>query len=79
MPYVLAIYGEFIASVSPEEVEYVLYKHREGWFQTAPEVSGVLFCRERGSFQFEFTCFPNSNALHQSAVLRRQVHCGREA
>ena len=71
-PYVLAIYGEFIASVSPEEIEYVLYAHHKGWFNTAPEVSGVIFCRER-SFQFEFSYFTNPNALHQSAVLRRQA------
>lgn len=71
-PYVLAIYGEFIASLTPEDIKHVLYVHRNGWFSAASEVSGVIYCRER-NFQFEFTYFRNPNALYSSAVLRTQV------
>ncbi|WP_041388935.1 hypothetical protein [Polaromonas sp. JS666] len=71
-PYVLAVYGDFIASLSPEEIEHVLYVRHGGWFNTAPEVSGLIYFREK-NFQFEFNYFSNPVALHQSTVVPSRV------
>lgn len=71
VPYVLGVFGEFVASLSPEEIQHVLYVQHDGWFKTAPEVSGVIYFRER-SFNFEFNYFSNPVALHQSTVLPGQ-------
>lgn len=61
VPYVLAAFGEFLASISPEEVEQVLYTQHGGWFVTAPDVSGVIYFREK-DFRYEFSYFPNPHA-----------------
>lgn len=77
-PYVLAVFGEFLASLSPSDIEHVLYSQHDGWFTTAPEVSGVIYFREK-DFQFEFHYFSNPTALHQPAVFSSRVRGGREA
>jgi hypothetical protein len=71
IPYVVALYGEFIASLSPEEIAYVLNAYEGGWFKTRPEVAGVIYFREH-LFRFEFTCFSNPFALCKSAILQAQ-------
>ena len=77
-PYVLAVFGEFLASLSPSDIEHVLYSHHPGWFTTAPEVSGVIYFREK-DFQFEFHYFANPAALHQPAVWSSRVGFGSDA
>jgi hypothetical protein len=72
VPYVLGVFGEFVASLSPEEIQHVLYVQHDGWFKAAPEVSGVIYFREK-SFNYEFYYFPNPAALHQSTVLSGQL------
>ncbi len=71
VPYVLGVFGEFVASLSPEEIQHVLYVRHDGWFNTAPEVSGVIYFRER-NFNFEFNYFSNPVAFHQSTVMSGQ-------
>lgn len=66
VPYVLAAFGEFLASIAPEEIENVLHAQHGGWFATAPEVSGIIYFREK-NFRFEFVYFPNATAHHPSA------------
>jgi hypothetical protein len=72
-PYVLAVFGEFLASISVEEIEHVLYKqHEVGWFATVPEVSGVIYFREN-FFRYEFTYFPNFRA-NKSAIWCNRIN-----
>jgi hypothetical protein len=77
-PYVLAVYGEFIASIDPEDIEHVLFTQHGGWFTITPEVSGVIYCRER-TFQFEYTYFSNPYAALQSILIREQASTASEA
>jgi hypothetical protein len=77
-PYVLALFGEFLASLSPSDVEHVFYTHRGGWFSTASEVSGVIYFREK-DFQFEFHYFANPVATHQPAVWSSRLGGASEA
>lgn len=77
VPYVLAVFGEFLASISPEEVEHVLYTQHDGWFATAPEVSGIIYFREK-DFCFEFFYFPNATA-NQPAVWSSRIARWSEA
>lgn len=59
-PFVLAVFGDFLASISPGEIEHVLYAQHGGWFKTAPEVSGVIYFHEK-DFRYEFIYFPNAS------------------
>lgn len=68
VPFILAVFGEFVASLSPEDIQHVLYVQHDGWFKTSPEVSGVIYFREK-NFSFEFKYFPNPTALYSSTVL----------
>lgn len=67
-PYVLAAYGEYTASITPEEVQHVLFVQHGGWFTSAPDVSGVIYCMAK-DFQFEYTYYLNPYATHQSVLL----------
>ena len=73
VPYVLAAFGDFFASISPEEVKRVLYVEHDGWFATVPEVSGVIYFTER-SFRFEFMYFQNPAALSPPANWSSRIH-----
>ena len=76
-PFALAVYGEFTASIAPEEIEHVLFVQHGGWFTRAPEVSGVIYCRAK-NFQFEYTYFLNPHAMHQSALLSTRSNSNGE-
>ena len=78
LPYVLAVYGDFNASISREEMEYVLFSHHGGWFTSAAEVSGLLYFRQT-MLRFEYTYYRNSQATCQSAMLLSQGSNGGEA
>jgi hypothetical protein len=77
VPYVLAAFGEFLASISPEDVEHVLYMQHGGWFATTPEVSGIIYFREK-DFRFEFFYFPNATA-NQPALWSSRITRWSEA
>lgn len=67
VPYVIAVFGEFVASISPEDIEQVLCRHSNRWFYDNPEVAGILYFRGgKKSFTFEFRYFPNPGADHPS-------------
>ena len=68
-PYVLAIYGEFAASVAPNEVQHVLFFQHDGWFSENPQIAGLVYCRSRLPFEFEFTHYVNPSAERPSALL----------
>jgi hypothetical protein len=72
VPYILATYGDFLASITPEEVERVLYTQHGGWFTTAPEVSGLIYFREK-DLRFEFTYFTNPAAINQPAIWSSRI------
>jgi hypothetical protein len=65
---VLAAYGEFTASVAPKEVHHVLFVQHGGWFTGNPEISGVVYCRQK-FFQFETSYYVNPHAALQSVLL----------
>ncbi len=68
VPYVLAMYGEFIASVDPRDVERVLFEQHGGWFSATPGVSGLIYCRET-NFEVEYTYFENPYASYRSSFI----------
>jgi hypothetical protein len=63
VPYVLAAFGDFLASLDPEDLKHVLYTQHGGWFATTKEVSGVIYFHEKNA-RFEFVYFANPKALH---------------
>jgi hypothetical protein len=76
-PFVLAVFGDFLAAIEPEEVEYVLNTQHGGWFSTAPDVSGIIYFHEK-NFRFEFTYFPNASAK-QPAIWSNRIHRWNES
>ena len=70
MPYVVAMFGEFTASVEPDEVYHVVSELHGGIFGDIPSLAGVIFFRER-SGDYEFSRFANPGASHSSHVALR--------
>ena len=68
MPFVLAVYGEFVADITPSDMHHVLFERHEGWFTSAPEISGLIYFRETLS-QFEYTYYSNPHAANPSLLL----------
>lgn len=68
LPYVLAVFGEFTASIEPREIEEVLYRHHGGVFSHSPAIAGVIYFRQTGG-DYEYTYFPNANSNHVSAIV----------
>lgn len=69
LPYVVAPFSEFTASIDDEEVHHVLYELHGGLFAEAPTLAGVIFFREQ-SGEYGFTDFSNLTATHPSALVR---------
>jgi hypothetical protein len=67
VPYVVAVFGEFTASVEPEEVHHVVNELHGGVFHETPTLAGVIFFRER-SGDYEFSYFANPRAAHSSQL-----------
>ena len=61
IPFVIAMYSDWLASVSAEELKYVLFEHHDGWFKQYPEVSGVIHFAPAPwvRFSFRYTAFKN--------------------
>lgn len=74
IPYVLGVFGEFAASLSPDEIQRVLYLQHDGWFKTFPKVSGVIYFMEK-NFCYEFSYFPNPEALYPSSLFSSPTEC----
>lgn len=70
VPYVVAMFGEFTASVEPDEVYHVVSELHGGIFGDIPSLAGVIFFRER-SGDYEFSRFANPVASHPSHVALR--------
>lgn len=69
-PYVLAVYGEFTASIAPSEIEHVLFARHGGWFSDNAGIAGLIYCRATSRpFEFEFTHYANPHAAHPSSLL----------
>jgi hypothetical protein len=69
LPYVVAPFSTFIASIDEGEVHHVLYELHSGVFAQTPTLAGVIFFREQSN-QYAFTDFPNPKAIHPSALVR---------
>lgn len=69
-PYVVCLFGEFTASIDPEEVEHVLYGHHGGVLSRLPTLAGVVFFLERsGSYSYSY--YANPAATYPSPFLAR--------
>jgi hypothetical protein len=68
VPFTIAAFGEFTASIEPEDVREVCNVHAGGMFSACPFVSGVIFFRERAG-QYRFSYFANPTADRASAML----------
>jgi len=63
LPYVIAVFGEFNASIDFEEVEYCLLDKKIGLFKPYPDLSGVLYFQEKfGRYFFNYA--QNPHAFH---------------
>lgn len=61
VPYVVALFGEFKATVDFEEVRLCLFDEEVGLFEIYPKVSGVLYFEESsGRYLFTYACNPNA-------------------
>jgi hypothetical protein len=77
LPYVIAVFGEFYATIDFEEVCYCLNDKESGLFNMYPELSGVLYLEERhGSYFFNYENnpsalrrfdLPNTDSFHLDA------------
>jgi hypothetical protein len=67
LPYTVAAFSEFTASLDPEEVSHVLYEHHGGLLASTPELSGVIFFSEQ-SGDYQFTYFANPFATVRSRL-----------
>lgn len=68
IPFVIGLFGEFTASIDPEEVQHVLFSHHGGLFQILPTVSGVLYCSEDNGIH-SYTYFGNPHAQFSSVAV----------
>ncbi len=69
-PYVVCLFGEFFASVDPEEVRHVLYEHHGGALSKLPTLAGVIFFfEESGTYRYSY--FANHAATYPSSLLTR--------
>lgn len=67
IPYIVAVFGDFLAAVKFEEVIICLNNKKIGLFKLYPELSGVLYFQElSGRYFFEYK--NNPNALRISNV-----------
>jgi hypothetical protein len=70
LPYVVALFGEFTASIDVQEVRHVLHELHGGLFAESPTLAGVIFFREQFG-KYEFSHFAKPNATYPSAVVRQ--------
>jgi len=69
LPYVVALFGEFMAPIEPQEVRHVLHELHGGVFAAVPTVAGAIFFRERLG-EYEYHRFTNSDAKLRSQIVR---------
>lgn len=68
-PYTVFLFGEFLATVDPEEIEHVLYKHHNGVFSSLPMLSGLVYFTEGGG-AYRYNYYANAAATFPSPVVR---------
>lgn len=66
-PYTVFLFGEFLASVDPDEVEYVLLQHCGGLFTKLPTLAALIYFTESAG-TYKFTCYTNSDAAFPSRI-----------
>lgn len=67
LPYIIAVFGEFSASVDEDDFLPCLSEPENGLFARERHVSGFLFFEEqRGQYQFKY--YPNRHALRAFSV-----------
>lgn len=68
-PYLLYVFGEFLASIDPEEIAHVVHKHHGGLFTKVPWLVGVVYFTE-SSGTYKYAYFSNEGAKLISPTLR---------
>lgn len=69
VPYTVFLFGEFLASVDAEEVEYVLREHHGGLFPTLPTLAGLSYFTESAG-TYNYTYYANGEATFPSRALQ---------
>jgi hypothetical protein len=72
LPYVVAVFSDFLAALDREEVEECMYDKATGLFNDYPEVSGVLFFDEFAG-QYRFSYIPNHTAKRPFTLPKGQI------
>jgi hypothetical protein len=67
-PYVVFLFGEFLASLDPEEVEHVLSQHLGGLFPSLPRLAGLAYFTESAGI-YRYTYYENDKAAFPSDVI----------
>jgi hypothetical protein len=67
LPYTVAAFSEFTASLEPDEISHVLFRHHGGLLAASPELSGVIFFSEQNG-RYAFTYFANPFAIVPSRL-----------
>jgi hypothetical protein len=68
IPYVIGLFGEFTASVDPDEVYQVLFEQHDGLFRQLSTVAAVLYCSEENGIH-RYTLFVNPFARFPSTAV----------
>lgn len=62
VPYVIAVFSDFIVAIDHEEIEHCVYDKDTGIFNSFPETSGILhFVEESGRYTFMYYKNPEAN------------------
>lgn len=67
LPYVIAVFSEFTASVKQEELDECLFEEATGLFERYPEISGILFFEELRR-NYLFTYLSNPHAIRMTSL-----------
>jgi hypothetical protein len=69
LPFCIAVFSEFTASIEAIEIHQVLHEEHGGLFTKSPWLSGVIFFREgRNGAEYDFTPYPNPLASWPSKL-----------
>jgi hypothetical protein len=68
IPYTVALFSEFFASLTADEVRHVLHDLHGSVFAAVNTLSGLIFFREQ-SGRYEFSRFPNPSAAYASTII----------
>jgi len=66
IPYVIAVFGDFLAAITRDEIERCLFCEESGLFGVYPVISGLLYFEHSGSYEFHYIW--NPRCLHSISL-----------